>query len=320
MLVRPEIAALRQDDTPQREAQAALTEAFDAWADRAQSRAVFADMALYAGGAALDDCPALAAIFAGDGAAALWVGEWAKVMLRGLCGHPLGHVPLRHGTNGVVSTLLLGRSGEAMLALVAVDGAALARQPASSGVSFAPIDSHEYVLAGSARGQIITCAGPGEMQTTLTSRDIDLRPEMAITLDGAREALRLSAAEGVLVSLRLQRRQPRGHVTQEYDLSTGQLRHRAAAAMRESRHALMVNLLGRMGRRDALPILTEIAREEASDDLRWQALRETLGLDTAQGFRLLSEIAGREGDPLAPPARRLQAQLLAQYPMLAEIA
>jgi hypothetical protein len=125
----------------------------------------------------------------------------------------------------------------------------------------------------------------------------------------------------VLVSLRLQRRRPQGHVAYEYDLADGRLLHRAAGGMQDSRHALMVNLLGRMGRRDAVPALAALAGETpASDDLRWQALRETLGLDTAQGFRLLCALAARDDDALAPAARALRGQLLEQHPMLAEIA
>jgi len=320
MQCHPDIAALRQDDSPQRAAQSALNAVQEAWAEQAQSRAVFADLALYADGRPLADCPALAGLFAGAAGLA-WVKAWVGPMLRGLGSHPLGHIPMRHFTNGVLSSLLLGRSGETTLAIVAVDGACLARQAASPSVSFAPLDCHECVLAGSATAQIIACAAPGSPQTELTRTEIDLRPGAMIASDGARQALRLAAVDGVLVSLRLQRRQPQGHVTHEYDLAGGRLLHRAAGAMRESRHALMANLLGRMRRRDAAPVLAAIAAQmPASDDLRWQALRETLGLDTARGFRLLCAMAGCEGDALAPAARALRGQLLDQYPMLAEIA
>jgi hypothetical protein len=132
--------------------------------------------------------------------------------------------------------------------------------------------------------------------------------------------MRLLGVESCLVTLRLQRRPRHGGVAFEYDIESGTLLHRAAGVMRESRHALMINLLGRMGRKDAAPVLADIAQEEAASDLRWQALREGLGLDTATGFAALAKVAARPDDALAKPAAALKAQLLELYPALVEIA
>lgn len=58
---------------------------------------------------------------------------------------------------------------------------------------------------------------------------------------------------------------------------------------------------------------------DLSPHLRWQALRECLGLDSGAGFAALTGIAQRSDDPLAAPAGALRAQLLEAYPQLAEV-
>ena len=74
-----------------------------------------------------------------------------------------------------------------------------------------------------------------------------------------------------------------------------------------------------MGRSDAAPLLAAMAEEQGGTGMRWQALRECLGLDSALGFAALRTIAQRSGDPLAVPAGALAAQLLEQYPELAGV-
>lgn len=313
MQVHPDIAALRRNDAPQRQAQAALADALRRWQDRPETVAALADLARFADPAVpLGDCPALAGMLAGAGRG--WVQTLIEALLPALAGEPLGHVPLRHFTNGVISTLLLGRAGETTLALVAVDGAALARRSPGPSIGFAPLESHELVLAGHASAELI------EAPDARWRQAIRLAPGQVIVRDGAHRALRLLAVDGCLVSLRLQRRPRHGGVAHEVDLASGRLLHRSAGVMRESRHALMIALLGRMGRKDAAPVLGAIAREDAAGDLRWQALREGLGLDTASGFAALCAVADRGDDPLAAPAGALRAQLLETYPALRAIA
>lgn len=77
-----------------------------------------------------------------------------------------------------------------------------------------------------------------------------------------------------------------------------------------------MGLLARMRRQDAAPAMAEIARGQGSDHLRWQALRNCLALDTAQGFSALTAIAANPADALARPAGALRAQLLEAHPQL----
>ena len=115
----------------------------------------------------------------------------------------------------------------------------------------------------------------------------------------------------------MQRRPASGSVTREFNLADGSLAHQATGNARESRFELAAALLGRMGRCDAAPLLAAMAEEQGGNSLRWQALKESLGLDTAHGFAALNRIAERPHDPLAAPALALRAQLLKTYPQLA---
>ena len=107
-------------------------------------------------------------------------------------------------------------------------------------------------------------------------------------------------------------------MTREFRLADGTLAHQAAGNPRESRFELAAALLGRMGRSDAAPLLAAMAEEHGGQSLRWQSLKECLGLDSGTGFAALSRIAAQAGDPLAAPAAALRAQLLERYPQLAE--
>ena len=321
MIVPPELRALRDDDAPQRAAQDALFAALAAWRAGSEVAAVIADIEAFAQFAPLDACPSLAALFRpGDGSARRLVDGFAADTAAALAAAPLGHVPLRHHTDGKSSTLLLAREGNVALTLIATTSEALAGSTAQAGVSFGPSESWEHVLAGSATGETVECCVAGARTALLERRAIALGPGTVVQLDGTRRALRLCGIDGTLVSLRLMRRRANAGASREYDLQTGELIHQAAGNPRDSRIEMMMALLGRMGRADAAPALARIAQGGDSEALRWQALRECLALDSGEGFAALSAIAGAADDPLAAPAAQLRAQLLAAHPQLAEVA
>ena len=309
MHLHPVLAALRSDDAPQRQAQTALFGATAAWR-MAEAEAMSA-LAAFGAGEELGDCPRLAELFSDSAHAMAFAAGFVGDMAQALVLAPLGHLPLRHFTDGTVSTLLLARSGRAALFLAAIDGEGLSTQRPPVSVSFAGTESHEAILAGSARAELVSA---DRERTELT-----LAPGSMLSRDCSRRALVLREVSGTLVSLRLQRRGDDPPPTREIDLATGRLVHQAAARAEESRAELMIALLGRMGRSDAAPALTRIALERGPQALRWQALRECLGLDTAAGFAVLDQIARSPTDPLAPPAGALRAQLIEAHPQLAEI-
>ena len=321
MHIRPELAALRCDDAPQRQAQARLIGAVDDWRLTPPVAAATREVCRFAQGDPLDDLPLLSALFtAGDPSAEQFIGTLVGLLVAELGDDPLGQVPLRHFSDGMLASLVLVRHGGAALVLQAIDGTALARRPDPVAVSFAATETWEHVLAGSATVERVLI---GEIRAD----GAELRREPQSLAAGtvarrfcAGEAQLLRRVPGIMVTLKLQRALDPSEPSREYRLADGALLHRAAGSPRESRLELTAALLGRMGRGDAAPLLAAMAEEHGGTGLRWQALRECLGLDTALGFATLRTIAQRAGDPLAAPADALAAQLLEQYPELAGVS
>lgn len=317
MIIHPDLAALRNDDAPQRQAQAELGAALAAWRDQAEGAELGEEMRRFADGSPLPDLPRLSALFDPQSAKGQQLARSLLATLtRSFAAAPLGQVPLRHFCDDTIAMLMLARCGGASLALQAIDGVGVARRPAPQSASFSPGETWELVLAGEAEARLVTLCQPspdgGRIQTqpcTLREGDLSVR-------NGSRQALQFCKVQGSLVTLKLQRRDTSGAPSREYRLSDGELLHQAASTSRDSRMELAANLLGRMGRTDAAPLLAAMAEEQGSVSLRWQALRECLGLDTAQGFQTLCAIARNSGDPLSEPAGALRAQLLEQHPRL----
>jgi hypothetical protein len=320
MIVHPDLRALRSDTAPQRDAQDRLFAAVSRWRHDPAIAAPLADMARFAEGHALADCAALATLFDERCQTASRLAQaFAAVGAKALVEAPLAYFPMRHFSDGVVSTLLLAHHGAATLSLVAIDGAGLAARPPATAVDFRPSDVVERVLAGSADAERVTLHPRDERSARLDRERFSLAPGQVIRRDGAREALILGGIDRCLVKLRLQRRRAGEGPTREYALADGSLLHQAASSARDSRLELMMALLRRMERADAAPHLAGLAREPGSMALRWQALRECLALDTLSGFRVLAAIAAAPNDPLASMAGAVRAQLIEAHPQLQEL-
>ncbi len=320
MIVHPELRALRGDDSPQRVAQDTLIGRMGDWRNTPDVAALEAEMAHLDRGCPLADCRLLAGMFQQGGpAAADFASELVRLNLEGLAEAPLGHVPFRHFTDGVHSTLLLLRSGNVTLSLVAVDGEGLAGRPAPVTADFGPSEVWEHVLAGGADAELVERSGPENGPAVFDRRDVALQPGILVCRLARQQAMLLRGVERCLVTLRLQRRLRDAGPTREYRLDDGTLVHQAAGNVGDSRTEMIMALLGRMERAEAAPVLADIAREEGSAALRWQALRECLALDTLTGFTAFCDVARSAEDELAPTAGALRSQLIEAYPQLAEI-
>lgn len=321
MHLHPHLRALRDDDAPQRAAQARLMAAMKDWRRTPEGAALLAELAEYDREGAIERFPLLCACFVeDDGTARTLAAGLADSMATALAEAPLGHVPMRHFTDGTVSTLLIAAAGRTTLSLVTIDGQAHARRPRTSAVSFADNECREHILAGSAQGELIEIEPSGPSQVRFEVSELELCPGTIVRRQSHRQAAILRQVDGALVTLRLQRRPATPEPTREYALANGQLLNQAAGSARDSRFELAAALLERMGRADAAPLLAAMAQEQASESLRWQALRECLGLDTALGFAVLCQVAANPGDSLAEPAGAMRAQLIEKYPVLAEVA
>jgi len=305
---------MRRDPALQRRAQSALIAAGDSWRSEPAVAAILVELDRFGAGEPIEACAALDSVFVrGDSRDELTASlcrRHAAVLAR----EPFGHPPFRHGFDGDVSTLLLARAGRAHLVLYA-------REPGRwdpAGAGFSDALRYEAVLAGSAQARVMRLAGrPGRI--AFAGESLDLAAGTRLALDLSFEALQVLRVDRRLVALRLHRFDAAPRPSREYRLADGVLLHRSAGDMRSSRHEMMAALLGRMERREAAPELAGLAREPGDDSLRWQALRECLALDGAQGFRALSEIARAAGDSLAASAGALRAQLVETHPQLLEV-
>ena len=321
MFVRPELQALRVDDSPQRQAQADLGRILAGWREGRLGTGLDKSIGAYARGEALDHLLPLARLFApGDASAALLADTFIGKFTEALRANPWGQVPVPGKFNGVTAMIVLASAGGAALMLMAIDGEALRSRPGALTASFSPGETHDQILAGIASARLIELAGEEAGCARLSDTPCELSPGTITHRNNARQSLLIEQAATTLVILRLQRRTKRGTVTREFMLSDGSLAHQATANPRDSRFELAAALLGRMGRSDAAPLLAAMAEEQGGASLRWQALKQCLGLDTAQGLAALNRIAGQAGDELAAPALALRAQLIETYPDLAGAA
>jgi hypothetical protein len=308
MRVHPSIAALRRDGTQQRLAQRAMGVTRERWQEQAGVAPVLAEFQAYARGETLSSCPALGALFAGGAAARLFVARFCATFASALSVEPLGHLSFRHGFDGTRATLLLGRCGNARLALVAHEPGE--RHAAS--VVFSDAVRHDAIVAGKAAAQVVRRRADG----FLLHEHVGLVPGRCLALDSSHEALCLRRIERRLVSLRLHRTSDAPGPTREHSLADGRLLHQAAGDIRQSRLEMMLAVLGRMKRHEAAPLMAELACRDGPDPLRWEALREALALDTARGFAALCRISRSPDDPLAAPAAGLRARLVETHPRL----
>jgi len=320
MDIHPDIRALRGDDAPQRAAQQIAHDAMAAWQEEPAVARLLGEIAAFGTTHAMAECPALAALFEEGSPSA---GQLATSFVRAGCGilreHRLAHLPQRHSAGNGTSVLVLARSAHVLLTLSAVDGETFAKGPRAKNAEFWPGETWERVLAGSASAELVERRVLQNGDAGLVTRRIALDPGKVVCRDAERQAMILREVTGCFVTLRLQRRRVMAGPAQEVALDSGAMVHQSAGNPRDSRIEMMMALLGRMGRRDAAPLITAIAREPGSESLRWQALREGLALDTATGFAALCGVAADSADPLAVPAGSLRAQLLETYPQLASI-
>ncbi|APE28187.1 hypothetical protein [Aurantiacibacter gangjinensis] len=314
MQVHPDIAALRSDRAPQREAQTLILAARNAWAAEEGASELLAELEAYGEGAPLEACPVLEAVFTGQGEAERLMHALVKHYCKAIAENPLGHPPFRIGFNGVSTSILLGRSGRAQMMLQA-------REPGTfDNPSYILPDATrlDAVLAGEAQGRIVRRVVRGETACRFDEEVVALRAGGRYAFDLSSESLMIDVVDTRFVVLRLMRTAENPAPAREYCAETGAFLHQCAGNIATSRLEALIATLGRMGREDAAPAIAAIALDEGDSSLRWQAVREALSLDSKTGFAALAEIAARAGDPLAANAGALRAQLCETYPQFAQ--
>jgi hypothetical protein len=310
--VHPEIAALRSDRAPQRQAQGAMKDACDAWRAEPGAADMMRELEAFGAGAPLESCAQLEAVFTAAGEAERLAGLLSRHFARAIAANPYGHPPFRNGFEGNAASLLLARSGRAQLLIQS-------REPASfknDGYGFSDALRYDAVIGGRATARILRITRAEERSARFADEPIELQPGCRLAFDLASETLLVERVERRLVTLRLLRQRENPLPGREYVAATGELAQQCAGNLATSRQEAIIALLGRMGRTDAVPEITRVALGQGDASLRWQAVREAIALDSGAGFRTLGEVARKADDPLAAPAGALRAQLVETYPQL----
>ncbi len=196
-----------------------------------------------------------------------------------------------------------------------------AREPGSyefPGATFSDALRYDATLAGKASAHILRIRGVQDRVHFVEER-VTLRPGARLGFDCSNETMLVHDVSQRLVTLRLLQCAEEPRPGREYCRKTGKLLHQSAGSLATSRREMMVAMLGRMQRREAVPIMAAMVHSEGDESLRWQCLRECLALDSEAGFEALSAVAASETDPLGDPARALRTQLIEDHPQFAKV-
>lgn len=308
MMVDPAIAGLRSEGAPQPRLDAALAR----WRGLPEVASLRADLAAYGAGAALAGLPALARLLADHSAGSALAEGFIAALREALTAEPLAQIPLGHSTAPGMARLRLAESGRASLTLAVYAPRAL-RYPAS--VLFEDGEAHELVLAGEGQG-VHYRQTTGAPETTAFA----CPPGIRMVRKDAGEARQIIAVARPLLVLQLVREAEQPAPSREVAVADGALLKRISGCKRTSQQMMALGVLGALGHCPALGAMERMALDGAAErDLRWEALRQVLGLDTARGLAVLEALAARRGDALGAPAAKLRRDLAADHPELAQL-
>jgi hypothetical protein len=305
MLVHPAIARLRGKGAPQPRVDAALA----AWRALPQVAAVTDALAEYGGGRPLTECGALAALVADHAAATALLGGFVAPLLQALRAEPLAQLPLGTSAMPGLARIRLIESGRGALGL-----AVFARRAPvnAASVLFEDGQAHELVLAGAGEGLRYRLGAAG-----VTGEALACTPGTRITRSGGADARQIIAVTRPLLVLQLTREPAMPAPSREFLLPDGRLIKTISASKQESQQMMALGVLGALAHRPALGAMERLACDAtAARDLRWEALRQVLGMDARTGMALLARLAAAGDDALAEPAARLHRDLLAAQPDL----
>lgn len=308
MRIHPDIAALRSNPASQRRAQSAIEGAVGDWRTDESVRAIASELERYAKGAPFDECDHLRALLTDREHAVRFVDTWRDTVLAGLTHEPLAEVPFRHKCSASLTTLQLMNAGPASLSLVAYDELDQPSEPTAA--VFSDRELYEIIVHGSARGLVHHLSVVSGARADIVSRPRRWEAGDCSAIEGLKQARHFVEVSGSMTVLQLARTARRPQHSCSYALDDGRLLQRASGDKRASQDFIALDVLGALDRDDALPAMRELALGRDRDaDLRWEAVRQTLGLDAASGIALLDELAECPGDPLAVPARSLKRTL-----------
>jgi len=313
------LAALRSDPVLQRRTQHQMDEATAQLKRSPIWSQVNGALTDYGAGADLGALPELSRLMSDARHAQDWIAHWVRALSRSLAGTPLGQCPFRHSYSPGLTTLQLAAHGRAVISLLVYES--VDQQAQAQSALFVDREQRDLVVSG--RGIVEhflnKCASSPETKPSpIETVRRDLESGDMIDTSGPDRARRISGIDDCLVMLQLVRVPYDPQPSREIQLSDGALLRQSSGEKRASQNEMAMALLGAMERRDAAPVMAAMTAC-GPDHLRWEALRQSLHLDTVQGFAALRRLAEGSGDPLASSARALKRNLEHIHPALASL-
>ncbi|MEM6856674.1 MAG: hypothetical protein AAF559_02295 [Pseudomonadota bacterium] len=313
--MHPAIAALRGTNTPQRRAinqtKEAMEEAHKAWMQRADICQVREELIRYGSGADLEACEELKSLTRDHKRAAAFSEGLVGSTLGVLKTHPLGETPFRFKVSKGLATLQVLQASGATLSLLAYEPLEDA-QPQTSAL-FSDRDVHDMVVSGCAHGAVHTLDQAG----AVSSRPIRLAAGDSLATTARISVRHIVRVERTMLILQLTREPKRPKPVREIALDTGVELRTASGDKSASQAVMALSVLGALRDFGALDVMHATALNRDEDlDVRWEAVRQTLGLGPLRGLEVLDTLARRVIDPLSAPALALKNQLIATQPDL----
>jgi hypothetical protein len=318
MRVHPPIAALRSPDAAQRRAMARTASAMQTARETALAvdglKGVSEELARYGVGVELASCPRLEALLTDRNSARATLEEYCAPLLSSLRTNPLGEAPLPFQTAKGFTAVELARSGRAVLKLAVYEPIDTSEPPKTA--LFADREVVELVVAGSAEGLTHTLSEDGGLET----RRAALKPGVGMRTLPLRTSRQIVCVDRSLLLIQLMREPEKPRPTCEIALDTGETVRTASGDKSASQALMALSVLGAMGAYRALGTMEDSALNLAEDnDVRWEAVRQTLGMGPVRGMDLLETLVSRPDDPLSTPAAQLRARLIEAQPELASL-
>ena len=319
MKVHPAIAALRTAPLSQRRGRSTSGTSLEQvrldWMAKDAVRSITADLALYARGQSLAECSTLRELMDDHATANAFVQTLCHEVLDALRERPLGEAPFRFRVSQGLATLQLLSSKCATLSLAAYEP--LDKPPEQSQTAlFSDRCVDEIVISGVAKARRHTITS----RAAVTSEEIDLRPGDRLGLRPLIEMREIIDVERSLVILQLTREPDRPRPTREVDLQTGTVLRTASGDKSASQSVMGLSVLGALKSYVALDVMEQTALNGAEDiEVRWEAVRQILGLAAVRGVAVLQSLVKRDDDPLCNPAQNLLDQVLTAQPDLARL-
>ncbi len=288
----------------------------DEWLMEPTVRVIARELTSYARGTPLTDCPQLTVLTSDLMAARAFINRLCAVMITTTKKAPLCEMPFRFKTSRGLSNMQLMDAGMAKLSLIAYEplsDQAKCKPGRPATALFADCEAREIIVSGYARGSMHRRTETGRLHNT----ELCWKAGDIIETAGKVSARQIRRVGKTLLVLQLSREPVAPEPTVEILLEDGSIVRTASGDKSASQALMAIGVLGALGAQTALDAMRDTALNLREDnDVRWEAVRQTLSLDAVRGLSLLADLDQRADDALSVPARSLKASLFAAQPAL----